>query len=164
MGVRVAGLKSSAVPSSRSQDLLRGGSALIDLGLVSCRAASAMHKLEHDSPLDEIDTQSLSKIRDLLQASAESVEFFASGGQSGNLPADALVPQIDAAIGVAQIESLIGDGDELSMSLQALAASFEEVVNGVHAEIADVMSQFLKQLSESVLMDTASTGEFVARL
>lgn len=152
------------MPSSRSQDLLRGGSALIDLGLVSCRAASAMRKLEHDSPLDEIDTQSLSKIRDLLRASAESVEFFDSGGQSGNLPADALAPQIDAAIGVAQIESLIGDGDELSQCLLSLAASFEEVVNGTHVELADAMSQFLMQLSESVLMDTASTGEFVARL
>ncbi len=137
---------------------------MIDLGLVSGRAASAMKKVEKNIPLDAIDTDSLSKIEELLRASAESVQFFDSGGQSGMLPADSLAPQVDTAIEVAMHDPIDVDPAELSKSLSSLADSIGQVVESIHVDIAGLLSDYFTRLSHSVLRDTASVGETTGRL
>lgn len=137
---------------------------MIDLGLVSGRAASAMRKIQQDVPLDEIDAESLTKIRDLVRASADSVQFFDSGGKAGRLPADSLAPQIETAIEVALREPSLEDADRLAETLRQLADSIETVIKTSHADVAGMLSDYLQHLSTSVLRETASVGETTGRL
>ncbi len=150
--------------TQRTLHLLDGGSVMVGLGLTSGRAAAAMHKIQHDLPLDEIDRASVSKIGNLLRDSAESVKFFDSMGLDGEPPTESLAPQIETAIEVVLHNPTTSDASQLEASLLQFADSIEQVVESRHAGVACDLFEYLMRLSRSALQETASVGEITGRL
>ena len=137
---------------------------MIDLGLVSGRAASAVRKIQQNLPLDDVDTDSLKRISDLVRASADSVQFFDSGGRVGDPPADSLVSQIETAIEVAMRQPVDHDLCQLAERLRSLADSIQGIIETRQVETASALSDYFTHLSGSVLREMSSVGETTRHL
>lgn len=153
-----------AATVTRPSHLMRGGSAMIHLGLIAGRAASALRKIQDRMPLDEMDTDSLQHLSALIRDAADRVQFFDSNGKMGVPPADSLAPQIDTAIEVARNQRSRADSSKLATSLRDLAKLIEEATTIQEAESLSSLHLFCTNLSSSVLRHTSSVGETIRHL
>jgi hypothetical protein len=145
-------------------DLLRGGSELIDLSMLAARASGAARRASAGGTIDDQDRDVFLKLGSLLEAAAESVDFFGSGGQQGSPPSGALAASVDAAI-----EAVLDEGSrrieeaDLATALHSLSRRVKELSAG-HPQDAVDLSEFFAELAASVLRQSGHVGEVATSL
>lgn len=146
-------------------ELLRGGSELVDLALLSARATSAVRRAVGSCDLDDRDRDALNALGDVLAESARAVDFFTQGGRAGSRPAGAMAARLDAAI-----DAILDDGPvpllsakELKDRLSSLARSLKAVATSPGPSAATVLP-VIEHLARSLANRAGHIGESTAVL
>ena len=162
-GCRVASASVTST-TARPSGLFQGGANTILWGLIAGRAASAMRKIQLGMSLEQADIENLERISDLLQASADSIQFFDSGGEIGAPPSDSLAPQMDTAIEAATYYVSATEANQLADRLRELIDMIQDIMKHPNVDTATVLHPYFSGWSRLVIRETASVGEETRRM
>lgn len=147
--------------SSSQYDLLRGGAELVDLSMLAARASAAARRLALGQVPDLSDVAVFTALADLLDAAAQSADFFDSAGTKGSAPSNSLAASVDATID-AVLETPAAVPTQTAPRLADLAERVRSIQH--EPQRAGDVVDFFAALSASVLRQSSHSAEVTATL
>lgn len=137
--------------------LLRGGSDLVGLAMLSTRARSATLRCAYGRPAESTDSKALADMRAVLIAAADGAQYFDSLGATGTAPAGTLAAPIDTTIDIVATRDSGEFAGNLTHRLRGLAAALDAAAT--NREEALTLAVFFRKLGQAALEQASAAGE-----
>jgi hypothetical protein len=146
--------------TSYNNDLLNGGSVLLELAVLAARGSAAAQRVIDGETIDDADKQSLSQISKLFRTSAANVNSYVQQRPSTEPLFGSLAATVDVAIDAISHDAVEGlDVSALEEALNANASRVEAFISNPSAGTASPLVILLANLLSAVLRETGHIGE-----
>lgn len=145
----------AAVPQSR-EPLLGPASQRLEIGLLGARTAAVLRRIVEGSQVDESDRLVLGTATDMLESTADAVEFIAGGGQ---LKRDRGVFGFGAMALTVELTAHELPPDDLPAFLRDMASALSQLQTGADAEAAARLLPTFSALADVATREAGTVGE-----